>query len=118
MYLSLVGSRTPLVSEFICASELITLVPSNVLTYMDTSSAADILDNYAEIFRSGESWDTLFGVDALSLITKCAVSVKSTAEAPTYLGSAELFSPVRYNGRRLARRYRLCIALSLGYSRS
>ncbi len=76
MYLSLVGSRTPLVSEFICASELITLVPSNVLTYMDTSSAADILDNYAEIFRSGESWDTLFGVDALSLITKCAVSVK------------------------------------------
>ena len=92
MYLSLVGSRTPLVSEFICASELITRVPSDVLTYMDTSSAADILDSYAEIFRSGESWDTLFGVDALSLITKCAVSVKSTAEAPTYLGSAELFS--------------------------
>ncbi len=92
MYLSLVGSRTPLVSEFICASELITRVPSDVLTYMDTSSAADILDSYAEIFRSGESWDTLFGVDALSLITKCAVSVKSTAKAPTYLGSAELFS--------------------------
>ena len=92
MYLSLVGSRTPLVSEFICASELITRVPSDVLTYMDTSYAADILDSYAEIFRSGESWNALFGVDALSLITKCAVSVKSTAEAPTYLGSAELFS--------------------------
>lgn len=92
LYLSLIGKEAPFVGEFICSSELIKRVPSDVLTYIDTSSASELLAKYAALYDSScTEWSELIDESALSLITKAVTSVKADSDLPFYLGSAELF---------------------------